>query len=243
MSALSWQSLKVFYGDRPALDLGPISLEGGQMIALLGPNGSGKSSLLKALINAVPYKATGLTLHGGPVAELSRTERARHIAYLSQARTGPALSSVRDIIKLGRVPYHGADPDGRVEAVIRRLDLSALANRRFGTLSGGEQARVLLARTLAVGADIILVDEPTAALDPFYALSLLDALKEETKRGALVIVSLHDLTLAKRYADDALILNHSRLVTAGPVSEALSPAILSDVFRLQMGEDGFQPRQ
>ena len=232
MSALAWRSLSVRYGERLALGAGPLDLASGQLVALLGPNGSGKSSLLKALAGAVPCEATGLRMAGRDAGTLSRSERARILAYLSQTRTGPALATVREVLELGRFPHGGQDPDGRVGAVLDTLDLEKFAERRFGTLSGGEQARVLLARALCVDAPVLLADEPTAALDPYYALAILDALKTEAERGRLVLVSLHDLALAERYADRAVVLDGGTVAADGPVNAALSDAVLDSVFRV-----------
>ena len=239
MSALSWESVTVRYGAREALSLGPLAFEPGQFVALLGPNGSGKSSLLKALAGAVPADVAGMSVAG--VDRPDRRQRARTLAYLSQDRVGPGLARVREVVALGRHAHGGRDPDGRVAQCMARLDLDGLADRRFGELSGGERARVLLARALAVGAPVLLADEPTASLDPHYALSMMAALRTEAKRGALVIVSLHDLDLAARYADAALILQSGRLRVNGPVTDVLDPATLADVFRLRRGSQGWEP--
>ena len=231
--ALGWQALTVRYGARTALSLGPVSLQGGQLVALLGPNGSGKSSLLKALIGAVSADVTGLVIAGRDAAQLSRNARARSLAYLSQDRTGPGLATVRDVVALGRFAHAGAEEGARVDAVMDRLDLADFAHRRFGQLSGGERARVLLARALAVGAPVLLADEPTAALDPRYALATMRALKAEAQGGALVVASLHDLDLAMRFADRVMVLNEGRLA-----SETLDAATLRGVFGVERTASG-----
>ena len=239
MSALSWQSVRVRYGTRTALDIGPVRLEAGQLVALLGPNGSGKSSLLKALSGAVGAEVAELEIAGGP--RPGPASRARHLSYLSQQRTGPALLKVREVVALGRHAFRGRDPDGCVEATIQRLDLAPLAGRRFGTLSGGEQARVLLGRALAVGAPVLLADEPTAALDPHYALGIMETLREETRRGALVVASLHSVELAQRYCDRALLLHGGSLHGQGRTGDVLSDGALMEVFRLRRGPAGWEP--
>ena len=241
MSALSWQSLAVRYGAREAVSLGAGDWAQGSLIALLGPNGSGKTSLLKALAGALDggsVDVDGLRIAGEDADGLGPAERARRIAYLSQTRTGPALAAVRDVVALGRFPHRDRDAGGRVEAVMARLDLGGMAERRFGTLSGGEQARVLLARALAVQAPILLADEPTAALDPYYALSIMDALRREADAGALVVVSLHDLSLAGRYADRVVVLQDGRAVADGSPGEALEAGLLERAFRVRRGPGG-----
>lgn len=238
MSALSWESLCVRYGGRVAASTGPMVFEAGMFVALLGPNGSGKSSLLKALVGAVSADVSGLRCGGGP---MSARERARRIAYMSQTRTGPGLARVSDVVALGRFAHGGADPHERVGDALQRMALEAVAERRFGTLSGGEQARVLLARALAVGAPVLLADEPCASLDPHYALSIMAALRAEAARGTLVIVSLHDLVLARRFADRAVVMDNGAVVENGPVDSALSEPRLRDTFRVREAADGFYP--
>lgn len=239
MSSLSVNRVHLRYPSRGGVETGPLRFEAGQIIALLGPNGAGKSTLIKALIGAVGADVDGLTVSGQAV--IDPRLRAQSLAYLSQTRTGPALATVRDIIALGRFPFGSQDPEQRVEAVIDTLGLGPFANRPFGTLSGGEQARVLLGRALAVDAPVLLADEPTASLDPHYALRIMDTLRAEARRGRTVIVSLHDLALAERYCNQALILDGGRVVAQGSVRATLSDETLRDVFRVCRSPDGLHP--
>ncbi|MGJ8560417.1 MAG: ABC transporter ATP-binding protein [Litorimonas sp.] len=240
MSGLSVRRVQLRYppGDG-GIETGPLRFEAGQLIALLGPNGAGKSTLIKALVGAVGAEVDRLSLDGQALDEPRL--RARTLAYLSQTRTGPALATVRDTVALGRFPFGGQDPEHRVNAVIETLGLSPFADRPFGTLSGGEQARVLLGRALAVDAPVLLADEPTASLDPYYALRIMDTLRAEAQRGRTVIVSLHDLSLAERYCDQALILAGGRVVAQGAVHATLGDDVLRDVFRVSRSPDGFRP--
>ena len=143
----------------------------------------------------------------------------------------------RDLVRLGRLP-HGADlgrpssgADGdAVEQSLRRVDAVALAARPVDTLSQGERARVMLARILATEADVVLADEPVASLDPGYALDAMAVLRAEAGRGAVVIVSLHDLGLAARFADRVVVLAGGRVVADGGPSAALRPAVLEAAY-------------
>lgn len=239
MSSLSVTRVQLNYPSGGGIETGPLSFEMGQIIALLGPNGAGKSTLIKALIGAVGANIDGLTLGGHALSDPRL--RAQNLAYLSQTRTGPALATVRDIISLGRFPFRGRDPEHRVDAVIDTLGLRPFANRPFGTLSGGEQARVLLGRALAVDAPVLFADEPTASLDPHYALRIMGTLRAEARRGRTVIVSLHDLSLAERFCDQALIVNAGRVVSQGPLSATLNDETLATVFNVARSPDGLLP--
>ena len=196
-----------------------ISLRKGEITAICGPNGAGKSSLLQVL--------AGLLVPGGGQVILDDTElaasrlRARKIGYLPQAPEIAWDVTVRSIVELGRVP-HRDTARGPVDAAIRALDLEAFENRRAQTLSGGEQARVLLARVLAGEPDWILADEPLAALDLAHQNALVSHLRAAAKSGQGVVVVLHDLAVAMNHADRVLVLDEGRLAADGPPEAALS---------------------
>lgn len=239
MSGLSFEKLSLHYPEGGGIETGALTLPAGRLSVLLGPNGAGKSSLIKALAGVTPADIEGLTLSEKAIG--SRSARARQIAYLSQMRIGPGLARVRDVIALGRYPFAGQDDEGRVETVINQLGLAEIAERAFGQLSGGEQARVLLGRALAVNAPVLLADEPTASLDPYYALRIMQALKAEAARGHVVLVSLHDLSLAERFADHLLIADQGRIVGQGTWDATMSAEMLKTVFRIEKTPAGHQP--
>lgn len=234
-------SVTVRYGQAERVSAGPVQLEKGQFVGLLGPNGAGKSSWIKALIGAVPAQIEALQLDGTDLLSAVPRERARSLAYLSQIRTGPPLARVRDVVQLGRHPHLGADPNERTSAVLKALELSALSDHQFGNLSGGEQARVLLARALAVEAPILLADEPVASLDPYYAHQIMRYLRQETQRGTLVIASLHDIALTEQYCDRVLVMNDGVFHAQGAPDEALDPAVLAEIFKIRRTQSGFEP--
>lgn len=208
-----------------------------QVTVIVGPNGAGKTTLLRHLAG-LDSPATGrVELDGIPIAGLAAGARARRIAYLPQGASAywPLLG--RDLVALGRLP-HGASlerpleaPDtDAVERALRRVDGLALADRTIDALSQGERARMMLARALATEADILLADEPVASLDPAHALDAMAVLRAEAARGSCVVVSLHDLGLAARFADRVIVLAEGRVVADGPPREALRPAVIDSAY-------------
>lgn len=197
------------------------SASGGALIGLIGPNGAGKSTLLRLLTGLVQPDGGRVRLDGGPLAAIPERIRAQRLAYLAQNTTVHWPVSARTVVEMGRVPHAGAlerlqrlDHDV-VARVIARTRIEDLADRSVDTLSGGERARVLLARALAVEAGVLLVDEPLAALDPHHALTTLQQPRGEAEQGRLVIVVMHDLSLASRWCDRILLLSQGRLVADG----------------------------
>jgi iron complex transport system ATP-binding protein len=224
----------VIRGGRALLQPLQLDIPAGQFIALVGPNGAGKSTLLKVM--------TGLL----PGLQNPHTPTAKDIAYLPQTPIAPARATVRDIVALGRTPYatwRGKLSPEDAEIVAKTLtenDLAGLADRRYVTLSGGEQARVHLARALAVQAPLLLADEPTTALDPRYQLATLDRLKAYSEAGKTVIAALHDLSFAHRYADRVWVLSDGHLVQNAAPETALSATVLADIFGVKLGPTGLQ---
>jgi len=216
----------------------------GELIGLLGPNGSGKSCLLKTISGLIAPTSGHVTFSGKSVTSLPPKTRAKSIAWLAQDRSAAWALSVRELVSLGRAPYRGrlgtfsnADMQA-IDDAMSSAYCTALQDRRFDTLSGGEQARVLLARALAVGAPLLLADEPTASLDPYYQISILQSLSREAKSGKIVITSLHDLTLARQFCDRVWVMQGGRLVADDTPQKALNPSLLAGVFRIQT-KNGF----
>lgn len=209
------------------------SAAGGALVGLIGSNGAGKTTLLRLLAGLSRPDAGRVLLDGTPLATLPERIRARRLAYLAQSTTVHWPVSARTVVEMGRVPHAGTlerlkpvDHDV-VARVIAETRIEALADRSVDTLSGGERARVLLARALAVEADVLLVDEPLAALDPHHALATLQLLRSEAERGRLVIAVMHDLSLASRWCDRVLLLNHGKLVADGAPHTVCSPDTLA----------------
>ena len=176
---------------------------------------------------------------GDALAALSLRERAKRFAYLPQGHVVHWPLPARDIVALGRYPHGATDParlsPRDTEAVLRAMqavDVMEFAERPVTELSGGERSRVALARVLAVEAPVILADEPTASLDPRHQIDVMKNLRATADKGVLVIVVTHDLGLAARFADHVLVLREGRLVSQGAPAEALSEAVMADVFRI-----------
>lgn len=213
-----------------------LSFTSGRFVVLIGPNGAGKSTLLKAIAGLVAHEGE-IALDGREISALSPETRARRIAYLPQGHQVHWPLNARDVVALGRYPHGMTDPSritGRdaeiVAAAMARMDVTHLADKAVTTLSGGERARVMLARVLAVEAPLILADEPTAALDPRHQITVMSDLAAEAARGSLVIAVTHDLALAARMADEMVLVSDGRIVARGRAEEVLTESHLRAVY-------------
>jgi len=228
---ISVQHLSAAYGFNEV----SFSAEAGELTVLVGPNGSGKTTLLKTL--------------AGLISAVGDLKIEGRIAYLPQKLEFLPTMSVRDVVGLGRAPYRGrlgklSDADAAsVEKALHATCVDHLAMRMVGTLSGGEQARVGLARALAVEADILIVDEPTASLDMAHALDMISLLRTQAESGTLVLCALHDLALAATQADRVLMMSEGRLVGDGD-PDLLSTPLVTDVFGISAPHGGWKvPRR
>jgi len=229
----------VSLGGRPVLGPVDLAVGAGEFVAVVGPNGAGKTTLLRAVAGLVA--ATGeIALGGTPLARLPLAERARRVGYLPQGHVFYWPLPVADVVGLGRLP-RGAGADLSAadrEAVARAMTATAtseFADRAVTTLSGGERARVALARVLATEAPLILADEPTASLDPRYQLIVLDILRRHARGGGSVVAVLHDLGLAARHADRIVVLDKGRVVADGAPRRVLTPQRLAETFGVHAG--------
>ena len=202
------------------------------MTAIVGPNGAGKSSLLMALAGLIAPAAGSVMLDGQALAALHPGERAKAIGYLPQAADVAWDVSVEALVALGRLPHHDRGHRA-VAAAIEALALQPLAHRPVSRLSGGERARVLLARVLAGEPRWILADEPFAALDLAHRDALIVHLKRCAAEGAGVIVVVHDLATAMNNADRVLVVNQGQLAADAAPDQALSAAIISQVWGVE----------
>jgi iron complex transport system ATP-binding protein len=237
---LTVDSLGVRIGAAKLLDDVSAALSPGRVTAILGPNGAGKSTLL-ACLAGLRAPTTGIVqLDGADIHALDPRERARRVGLLPQGGALHWNIEVAALVALGRIPRQGrasrlSDADrAAIDAALARTDTAAFAHRLAGTLSGGERARVLLARVLAGEPDWVLADEPLASLDLAHQFDLMAQLRGVAAGGTGVIVALHDLSLALRFADDALLLDRGRLVAAGPVADVLTPNHIAAVFGMRM---------
>ena len=241
MSALQAHEVVVRRGAATLLDRVSVRAEGGELLGLIGPNGAGKSSLLRAIVQLLPYEGE-IRLDGTELRTLAPRVRATRLAYLAQGDHAVWPLAVRDFVALGRLPYRPrwrlANPADSastqaVDAALTSMNLLPLAERRLDQLSGGERARARLARALAVDTPVLLADEPVAALDPFHQLSVMELLRAQCARGRTVVVVLHDLTLASRFCDRVLLLHHGRVLGCGETRKVLTPANLQRAYQVQ----------
>jgi len=211
----------------------------GKLVGLLGPNGAGKTTAVRALLGLQPLSAGHAYLDGQPSHSLTPKQRALRVSYLPQARKLAWPIAVREAVSLGRFAYGG--PMGRlgpadaaaVEDALARCSLIGFEDRSVTSLSGGELARVHLARALASQGPALIADEPTAALDPGHSFDVLATLKSQASAGQAVLVVLHDLALAARFCDEIILLDQGKLVIQAPPREALNPQLLSSVYRVK----------
>ncbi len=239
MVTLSVEGLRARLGSADVLHGIDATIAPGALVGVIGPNGAGKSTLARAMLGLIRPAAGQVTLDGTPVLSLSRAALARRIAYLPQGQTVHWPVTVERLVALGRLPHLApfsaiADADrDAIDRAIARADILPLRDRVATELSGGERARVLIARALAVEAPALVVDEPLAALDPGHQLQLMDLLKAEAAAGSLVVAVLHDLAMAARYCDRLLLIHQGRLVADGAPADVLTPDILSDCYNIR----------
>jgi iron complex transport system ATP-binding protein len=233
MSALSLSGVRVTRGGREVVHGVDLEVGVGEWVALIGPNGAGKTTLLRALAGVLTATG-GLTVAGVPASALSRRDWARAVALVPQEPNAPPWLTVSEYVLLGRTPHLGAlAREGRRDRevagrALARLDLLDYRDRTLGTLSGGERQRVVVARAVAQDAPIVLLDEPTTALDVGHqqqALDLLDELRRETE--LTLVAAMHDLTLAAQYAERMVLLADGRIVADGKPDEVLTEESLA----------------
>jgi iron complex transport system ATP-binding protein len=237
VSELVFDRLSVRLGDRLVVEEMTLSVAEGRVTALVGPNGAGKSTAVKAAAGLLRPAAGDVRVDGRSVAAWRPGDFARRVAYVAQSPTLPALFTVRDVVALGRTPHipflgvEGAHDRAVIETALAETGIAGLASRRVGELSGGERQRVALARALAQEPRILLLDEPTAALDLRYQATIFALARElaEARRIACLAV-IHDISLASQFCDHIAVMHAGRIVAAGPPPEVFQPALLSKVY-------------
>ncbi|MEU9057063.1 heme ABC transporter ATP-binding protein [Streptomyces sp. NPDC048384] len=227
------ENLHVRLGTRPVLHGVSVTVRAGEVLALVGPNGAGKSTLLSALAADLPAAEGVVRIHGRPAGDWSAPELALRRAVLPQSASLSFPFAVEEVVRMGRAPWAAVHPDGDDRAVAEAMaatEVTEFAVRPFSALSGGERARVALARVLAQRAPLLLLDEPTAALDLKHQELVLRLCRERARAGDAVVVVLHDLGLAAAYAHRVAILRAGRVAADGPPAEVFSDRLLSEVY-------------
>lgn len=235
MSVLSIDNLDVSLGRKPVLEAVGFEAGEGELIGLIGPNGAGKTTLLRAILGLT--SSTGnILLDGSDLRRMQVADRAKIIAHLPQERDVAWPVTVKTLVSLGRSAlkpaFAGFDHTDEtvVETAMKRMGVPELASRPANELSGGERARVLIARVLAQDTSIILADEPVAGLDPAHQLELMELFAGLAQENRTVIASLHDLGLAAKYCTRLIVLDDGRLIADGTPEDVLTPALLRDVY-------------
>jgi iron complex transport system ATP-binding protein len=248
MTSLAFDQVKVEYAKRTAVASFTDTVKPGEWLCIIGPNGAGKSSLLRAIAGVVPHSGR-ILVDGSPLTARSSRRRAQLVAYVPQSPVLPSGMTGAEYVLLGRNPFvthFGRESEldhSMVDDVIDRLDLASLATRDVDTLSGGERQRLVIARAIAQEAPILLLDEPTAALDIGHqqqALELVDKLRRE--HGLTVVSAMHDLTLAGIYSDRLILMHAGHVVAQGPAGDVLRPETLGEFYgvsvRVHREDDG-----
>lgn len=213
-----------------------ITVGDSELVGLIGPNGAGKTSLLRVLANLQRPNSGELLLNNCPAGSIDRKLLAQQIGYLAQGAPAHWPLQVRRLVELGRLPY--LSPWSKLSAadntiVDQAMDLAEvqhLSERIVSTLSGGERLRVLIARMFATQPNIILADEPIAALDPYHQLHTMELLRDHCDRGGSGVVVMHDLNTAARFCHRLVLLNRGTVVSEGPPQEVLQVQRLAEVY-------------
>lgn len=229
IGGLSAEGLTVALGKRTVLRDVSAAFAAGRVTVVLGANGAGKSTLLRAAAALVLAAAGRVALDGKDVAAVPARERAQAIGYLPQDAAVHWNMRVRDVVALGRLP-HGDGNRVAVDRALAAARTAALADRSVRDLSGGERARVLLARVLAGEPRWLLADEPLASLDPLHQLETLALLRAAAAGGMGVVVVLHDLTHAAAVADEVVLLKDGAVLAHGSVDTVMTPANLAAAY-------------
>ncbi len=242
---LEARDLRAGYGRTEALSGLDARLDAGQVVAILGENGSGKSTFLKVIARILTPSSGQMRLDGAPLSTLPRRQTARRIAYLPQSVDLVFPIQALDLVLQGRAPHSrgfSADSDedrARALEAMRACDVEELAGRDASALSGGETRRVFLARALAQEAEIWLLDEPTAGLDPRHRLEFLQVLRRSHReRGGTVLLVTHEIDLAAELCDRVLLLRRGRALADGPPDEVLTAANLRRAFDVEFRPGG-----
>lgn len=236
---LEVKSLYFRYNGHDVLQNVSLRIQAGEVLALIGPNGAGKSTLIRTISGVLKARLGAVMVYGREISNLSPMQRARYMAVVPQARQLPGAFSVYQTVALGRTPYlgwlgkTGKSDDMAVQRALEQTQLSHLAERMVGSLSGGEQQRVLLARALAQETPILLMDEPTTHLDLEHQTVLLNLVRSLTvERGLAVLAALHDLNLASLYADRVALIAAGRIHAMGAPQQVLTSEQLSHVYHV-----------
>lgn len=235
------------YDAQAVIDQADAALFAGQVTALVGPNAAGKSTLLRLMLGLLKPWSGRIDVEGRALDTYSVGMRARRLSYVPQQPGVRFAFTVRQVVAMGAFSVGGSAADAEIDRVLHESGLSGLENRSMMTLSGGQQQRVMLARAelqSAFGGRAMLLDEPGSHMDLHHRHGMMHRLRELASGGLAVLVVLHDLDLAVRYADQAWLMQGGRVIAEGPWDRVLTPERLSPVYGLpleQIDRDGCRP--
>jgi iron complex transport system ATP-binding protein len=211
-----------------------LELNHGEIVALVGPNGCGKSTLLSGLSGLRPLSSGTVSFDGTDLTSIGALELARRRALVTQSGRTDIPFLVHEVVEMGRFPWsrtpQAAQSAAIIEESMAECDLLEIRDRPFSQLSGGQQARVSLARALAQHAGILMLDEPTAALDIHHQERVLALLAKRRAAGAAVLMVVHDLSLAAAYANRVILMKAGQIVATGPTESVMTPELLSRIY-------------
>jgi iron complex transport system ATP-binding protein len=236
VSAISFERVTVEAGSRRIVDGVSLAIEPGAWVSLLGPNGAGKTTMLRVLAGLRRFRGS-VRIDGLQLDELGRREAARRVALVPQTPVVPLGMTVGDYVLLGRTPHmgvlarEGAGDRAAAAEALERLELASLAERLLSSLSGGELQRAVIARALAQAAPILLLDEPTAALDVGHQQQVLELVDELRRADRLTVVAaMHDLTLSAQYGDRIVLVDQGRVLAEGSADEVLTEERIASLY-------------
>ncbi|XHR27361.1 MAG: ABC transporter ATP-binding protein [Chthoniobacteraceae bacterium] len=227
---LEAQQLNVSLSHRRIVHEATLTLGRGEVVGLIGANGSGKSTLLRALAGLIPLESGRLLLSGKPLDAHTPRQVAQTMAYLPQAAECQWPLTADRVVALGRLPFRGGSREldrAQIDKALNAVDALYLRDRVVTELSGGERARVMLARALAGDPALLLIDEPAAGLDPYHQLQLMEMLRQLASESRGVLVVLHDLGMAARFCDRVLVMHEGQIIASGPPDDVLTDALLA----------------
>jgi iron complex transport system ATP-binding protein len=240
MNKLEIQNISLSYNHHPVVTNLSFQVVAGQILGLIGPNGCGKSTIIKALSRVIAIQSGQIKLDGKVLNAISRSQAARLIGVVPQNPSMPDAFTVAEIVLLGRTPFlgllrHESASDLKIVGwAMERTGIAGLAERRVSELSGGERQRVTIARVLAQGTGIVLLDEPTANLDINHQTAILDLIRDLCQENKLaVMITLHDLNLAAQYCDKLILLKDGRLFADGTPQQVVTAENIRAVYGME----------